>query len=62
MATYREYAVFPGIVLLVIGAIACQMTGADAVSLPSDPPAVVKTLAPLQSASGLTAPTGIDPI
>jgi hypothetical protein len=55
MEKHKEHALFAGIVMLVIGGVALQMMGAGAVTLPSDPPAVVKTIVPLaliQNADG----------
>ena len=62
MAAYKEHAIFPGFVLLVIGAVAFQMTRDDAVSLPSDPPAVVKTISATHSASTMPVGSVVDPI
>ena len=65
METYKELLAFPGVVLLVIGAVAFQMMRSDAVAFPSDPPAVVKTLSfgVIESARAVApTQTGIDPI
>ena len=46
MTRYREHTVFAAIVALVIGAIAAQMSRADAVILQPAWPPVVKTIVP----------------
>jgi len=65
MEKYKELLAFPGVVLLVVGAVAFQMVRTDAVALPNDPPAVVKTLSfgVIESAHAVVpTQTGIDPI
>lgn len=64
MEKYKEHLTFPGIVLLIVGAVAFQMTRSEAVALPSDPPKVVKTISfgVMESARGVIAQPKVAPI
>jgi hypothetical protein len=65
MEKFKEHLAFPGIVMLVVGAVAFQVMRADAVALPSNPPAVVMTIPAagvMQSALGSSMQTAVDPI
>jgi hypothetical protein len=60
MEKSKELLAFPGVVLLIVGAVALQMARADAVTLPSDAPTVVKTIA-VSGANARVADAGFRP-